>query len=922
MAKKGIKSIKHTAGNFHPEMSGRKLVVIYPNATNTFEVAEWEPGTTDKDKNNVSWLLEDDRRNEVKFQLGNKGSQCTLSIPPKMCGINNTYYVEATFDAHIDRSTDTGLYVRGYVTPAIVSSQWQDKNRAPLAKDKPISFGDDVILHMVTQGLCKSRLLIKVYHRNWGSDVLIDTFSNVACTDGEVNVQIQNTHEWYAKVWHISQHEFYVTVESSSNDIQGLIKDTTAHGDTFHARYLRIDNTLLNVPKTLPAKNVAPAKSGENELNLKKYDPCGFSHIEVKDGDDRVVLFDEGKLHLKNEVHKDFDISEMIHYDFDKSNIRADAKPVLNKIATFLLESPYVPVELGSHTDAIGGDDYNMKLSDRRAQSAVKYLIDYGIAADRIVAKGYGKTRLLSQGHTDEDNQQNRRTTIRYRIYSNDAQAIIYETLAGDSSHKRKIDVTIKDFKIDGCIMIGDKKHTTKIKVVEQTSLKDDTNPKYELALAGEQIHPEIYGNLANVNTFPFYYIWPIAVATDNFLFYINSCRYFSNKQKPSVVIRVYPDIKWTLTFFLNLTNDLSIKWMNMSKDKAKELQSKAGKIGAERRWQQKDASFGFSLKTEWNKVGDTYTGNNEIKKSFDTKIKRLYDLFSSIANIADGITNVTKGGIKGSGMSNFPITFEVKPPNVNISATWMLQRAHQKKSAIERVGTQISVTVNAQPLIGLDITIDLLGAAVGVIAGAVSEGAATDEALRIYHLIKSRINDGASVGNDDLGAIVKGDVYIDLILSGTISTNFTFNFNTVSDGSDTAVKLETSAKITATLKAGANTKASFSAVAVKVTGYFEASASGSGSITFGHSLNADDTGLYYRPQLGFDGIDVQYTLVGKVNLSTTKIPNASDDHTLFNKTGKSTGLVPKFDVIKSLEEVSGLSADIYIVRNENNTTK
>lgn len=108
-----------------------------------------------------------------------------------------------------------------------------------------------------------------------------------------------------------------------------------------------------------------------------------------------------------------------IYYDFDKWNIRADAKPELDKVADVLKSHPGLKIELSSHTDCRGSDEYNMKLSQLRAQSAVNYIIAKGVNANRIKAKGYGKTRLVNdcncaKGYdcSKEAHQRNRRTEI------------------------------------------------------------------------------------------------------------------------------------------------------------------------------------------------------------------------------------------------------------------------------------------------------------------------------------------------------------------------------------------------------------------------------------------------------------------------------------------------------------------------------
>lgn len=106
-----------------------------------------------------------------------------------------------------------------------------------------------------------------------------------------------------------------------------------------------------------------------------------------------------------------------IYYDFDKSNIREDASSDLQKVLRILQDNPDMRVELGSHTDARGTDQYNEGLSQRRAQSVVNWLIRNGIAADRLVAKGYGETTLRNHcGNgipcTEYEHQRNRRTEL------------------------------------------------------------------------------------------------------------------------------------------------------------------------------------------------------------------------------------------------------------------------------------------------------------------------------------------------------------------------------------------------------------------------------------------------------------------------------------------------------------------------------
>ncbi len=105
-----------------------------------------------------------------------------------------------------------------------------------------------------------------------------------------------------------------------------------------------------------------------------------------------------------------------IYYDFDQWNIRRDAEPTLNELANTLLQNPNIRIQMASHTDCRGKTNYNQTLSQRRAQSAVDYLITKGVESDRLQAKGFGKSApavdCLCSRCSEEEHQANRRTTF------------------------------------------------------------------------------------------------------------------------------------------------------------------------------------------------------------------------------------------------------------------------------------------------------------------------------------------------------------------------------------------------------------------------------------------------------------------------------------------------------------------------------
>lgn len=110
-------------------------------------------------------------------------------------------------------------------------------------------------------------------------------------------------------------------------------------------------------------------------------------------------------------------VLENIYYDYDKWDIRPDAEPTLNRLADVLRQNANIRIQLGSHTDCRGNDAYNQNLSQRRAESAVNYLISKGIDPSRLSAKGYGESQPAAlcacSSCTEAEHQMNRRTTFK-----------------------------------------------------------------------------------------------------------------------------------------------------------------------------------------------------------------------------------------------------------------------------------------------------------------------------------------------------------------------------------------------------------------------------------------------------------------------------------------------------------------------------
>ncbi|MES2689363.1 MAG: OmpA family protein [Bacteroidota bacterium] len=193
-----------------------------------------------------------------------------------------------------------------------------------------------------------------------------------------------------------------VSVSITSQDVAPLIVKTGGKGDFITE--LGLNNTF-----TLSGGKEKYFRSSEQLVSTRNI--ITDTTIEVKIYLDPIP--DEGV---------EFTL-QGIYYDVDKSDIRPDAAKVLDSLVVILKNNPSLLIELASHTDSRAEEEYNLKLSQRRAQSCVDYLVKKGIAKDRLKAVGYGESKLVNDcvdgvDCTEEQHQENRRTT--FRVLSTD----------------------------------------------------------------------------------------------------------------------------------------------------------------------------------------------------------------------------------------------------------------------------------------------------------------------------------------------------------------------------------------------------------------------------------------------------------------------------------------------------------------------
>jgi outer membrane protein OmpA-like peptidoglycan-associated protein len=166
---------------------------------------------------------------------------------------------------------------------------------------------------------------------------------------------------------------------------------------------------------------------------------ASVSTMEIKrsDPDDTVLV----TIYLDS-IRNSFSVSN-IYYDYDKATLRAESVAALDSVVHFLTDNPSITVEIYSYTDAKGRDDYNIPLSQRRAQSVLDYLEKNGVDRGRLTAKGFGSKNAAAPNDVNgkdnpEGRQLNRRTEFRIVTDVPTRRVIYNSALPGSMDQQEK----------------------------------------------------------------------------------------------------------------------------------------------------------------------------------------------------------------------------------------------------------------------------------------------------------------------------------------------------------------------------------------------------------------------------------------------------------------------------------------------------
>ena len=170
---------------------------------------------------------------------------------------------------------------------------------------------------------------------------------------------------------------------------------------------------------------------GDSTLASVKSNDDGFYEVYVKAAGDYTIRAQKvNYLNLESQItvtdnqvfldyNKDLYMSPIevgktviiknIYFNFDKTTLKEESFPELNRMTQLMKQNPGITIEIGGHTDNKGSDEYNLTLSEGRAQAVKDYLIEQGISEARMQAKGFGETQPVSTNDTEEGRSENRR---------------------------------------------------------------------------------------------------------------------------------------------------------------------------------------------------------------------------------------------------------------------------------------------------------------------------------------------------------------------------------------------------------------------------------------------------------------------------------------------------------------------------------
>lgn len=200
-----------------------------------------------------------------------------------------------------------------------------------------------------------------------------------------------------------TEKEALLTVYAQNSD------ETVRVGEQIYFEGVKSKKTYGGITGDSGTFYVLLPKGDSYNVRYKNFqDSVDYSMIEIPNELGK-IFFD---FTLTVEPTKVFTLRD-VHFDTGKATLRRESFAALNDLLQVMKVKKKMVIEIAGHTDDVGDDEANLKLSQARAESVRDYLVGKGIAENRIVAKGYGETQPVSTNQTEEGKQKNRRTEVR-----------------------------------------------------------------------------------------------------------------------------------------------------------------------------------------------------------------------------------------------------------------------------------------------------------------------------------------------------------------------------------------------------------------------------------------------------------------------------------------------------------------------------
>ncbi len=405
-----------------------------------------------------------------------------------------------------------------------------------------------------------------------------------------------------------------------------------------------------------------------------------------------------------------------------------------------------------------------------------------------------------------------------------------FVVIAGDNANKSKVEIAISDLDRANC----ESGH----KDAKLAILNNGETIEKSMSDGDAKVNFEVVSNLSSFNLYPLKYIWPSITQPNVYNAHITTCRY----TRP-LLINVYPDIKWELAFEF-LINVSNYKAANMPSGKIYQKHNEKAREASYSRWLMNKQgklpiSIGLGLSAEWDNANRKRSFTNEFK----TKIKPFVKTISTASEIVQNAINFAQGVAKETAI---PVGFDVRYPKFTIVGTWNVEPYKNQLATVGNVG------FGFKPLIGAEVTIDIIGAA---IVAASYGGTGNPVAAKL--ISKFRRNLEKLGGSVTFTATFFGELEImcealkihsingidmtgKTIIGGKMGVKFTF---------------EMAAEV------GKYKGNKFSPIDVSFKAAAYAEAFFGGEIAF----DSDDKGLYMQPTLKFSGVMLTIEIEGEV---------------------------------------------------------